>query len=396
MRFLAALIWLSASVAWAHPLQSLPTQPVGVPFPTREWPIGSLQDDVDRESLEAASEDAFARRVPDLGATYALVVVQRGRIVYERYGEGVTRKTRLPSWSMAKSVSHALVGIAVRRLGVNIDAAMGHPAWRADDPRARISWRTWMQMADGLRNSEFQSPTFATMDAAHMLYGRGRQDNAAFCAQEPLIHAPRTHWNYNSCAWVLTDDALTRLAAPQSQTATERRRNYAAWMESELFSPIGLRSALAEFDGAGRPTGSAWLFATARDYARLGLPYLRDGVWEGRRILPEGWVDFGRTAGPASNSNAYGAGWWITPPDGRGRPRATLIETGCYRDAFSAQGRRGQFILLVPSKDLVVVRLGYFSDAPDAWEATYAWIGRVARAFPQLESAPCQPGRDRN
>lgn len=336
----------------------------------------------ERLPLDEVANEGFNGRVPGLGATYALVVVQHGRIVYERYGKGITPETRLPSWSMAKSVTHALVGRAVMRFGLNIDRAMGGSVWRGDDPRSRISWRTWMQMDDGLRHSEFGATSFASMDAAHMLFGWGREDNSSFCAREPLVHTPETHWNYSSCAWVLVDHALSGVVAPNVAGPLERRKQIRAWMEAELFGPLGMESALVEFDATGQPVGSAWLFATARDYARFGLLYLHDGVSNGRRILPPGWVNFARTPGPAANSDGYGAGWWITPAKGRGRPRDVLIDTGCKRDAYSAQGRRGQVILVVPSKDLVIVRLGYFSDAPDAWTQTYAWMGRIARTLP--------------
>jgi CubicO group peptidase (beta-lactamase class C family) len=124
------------------------------------------------------------------------------------------------------------------------------------------------------------------------------------------------------------------------------------------------------------------IYGTARDFARFGLLYLRNGVWNGQRVLPQGWVDFARTPAPGTNADIYGAGWWVNPQTGRGRPLPVLIDTGPERDAFRAQGFQGQVILVVPSKDLVIVRMGLTPEADPGWAAVGAWLGRVARAFP--------------
>ena len=150
-------------------------------------------------------------------------------------------------------------------------------------------------------------------------------------------------------------------------------------LREELFGPIGMRSAQPEFDDAGNFVGSALVYATARDFARFGLLYLRDGVWAGRRILPEGWVDFARTKTPADNSDVYGAGFWITPPSGRGKPYLALVQQG-PRDLFVAEGHEGQLIVIVPSKDLVVVRLGRLDDRI-GWGALGEWVEKVVALF---------------
>ena len=127
--------------------------------------------------------------------------------------------------------------------------------------------------------------------------------------------------------------------------------------------------------------GSALIYATARDWARFGYLYLRDGVWNGERALPEGWADFGRTPGPAPNTDTYGAGWWLTPSQGPGRPARSLITDNGLADAFSAQGYEGQIIVVVPSKDLVLVRLGRFDGGAEAWDALGDWATRVIGAY---------------
>jgi CubicO group peptidase (beta-lactamase class C family) len=151
-------------------------------------------------------------------------------------------------------------------------------------------------------------------------------------------------------------------------------------MRSSVFDIIGMNPQ-PEFDAAGLFYGSALIYASARDFAKLGLLYLRDGMWDGRRVLPEGWVDFARTAGPGKNADLYGAGWWVAPSAGDGRPYPWLMQTGAKRDAFSAEGFEGQFILLVPSKDLVVVRLGLTNEQQLRTGEIRRWMGRVARAF---------------
>jgi CubicO group peptidase (beta-lactamase class C family) len=124
------------------------------------------------------------------------------------------------------------------------------------------------------------------------------------------------------------------------------------------------------------------MYASARDFAKFGLLYLRDGMWDGKRVLPEGWVDFARTPGPGKNSDSYGAGWWVSPATGPGKPYPALIDSGSLRDAFRAQGFEGQFTLVVPSKDLVVVRLGRIGEEREQWRATLEWLSKVAQAFP--------------
>jgi CubicO group peptidase (beta-lactamase class C family) len=258
---------------------------------------------------------------------------------------------------------------------------MGNPHWEANDKRAQIPWRTWLQMTDGQRYLEIEAPAMARSDASRKLFGPGRLDVANYCAGLPLIHEPGTHWNYNSCGIVLTADALTRSIVPTPASPHERRKAMLAWMRASLFDVIGMKIQ-PEFDATGLVYGSALMYASARDFAKFGLLYLRDGVWEGQRVLPEGWVDYARTAGPGKNADIYGAGWWVSPRTGNGRPYPTLIDSGPIRDAFWAQGFEGQFTLVVPSKDLIVVRLGRIGEEQAQWVATFKWLGEVARAFP--------------
>jgi CubicO group peptidase (beta-lactamase class C family) len=282
---------------------------------------------------------------------------------------------------MAKSITHAILGIAVRRGLVDIDRPMGNPRWSPTDPRALIPWRAWINMIDGQEYKEIGMTDQTRNDAARMLFGVGRLDVAGFAASLPLSHDPATHWNYNSAGINLIADALGRVFAPGAG-AIERRARMADVLRSELFAPIGMTSAQPEFDAAGTFIGSAMVYATARDWARFGLLYLRDGVWDGRRILPEGWVDFARTKTPVEDCDVYGAGFWITPPRGPGKPYRALVPNG-PRDLFIAQGHEGQVVVVVPSKDLVLVRLGLFDDRK-GFRPLGEWVGDVVALFPDV------------
>jgi len=212
------------------------------------------------------------------------------------------------------------------------------------------------------------------------LFGDGRRDVARWAASLPLLHDPGTHWNYTSAGTILISDALTRAVVPDPRDAIDRRNRMRAWMNTSLFSQLGMHP-IVEFDPQGLFYGSSLIWATARDYGRFGYLYLRGGVWDGARVLPEGWVDFARTPGPDPNTDVYGAQWWLTPAQGPGRPDRSLITDSSMADAFSAQGYEGQIIVVVPSKDLVMVRLGLFHGGAESWDALGDWSTRLIGAF---------------
>src|SRR5262249_28718539 len=162
-------------------------QPADTPFPAADWPEAQLGVDVDQAQLDLLLTQAFGRSDGDLGETRALLIVQNGRIVKERYGDGYDRSSRLTSWSMAKSFTGALAGAAAPRHQVTIDQPMGNPHWPQGDPRAAIPWRLWMQMVDGQPWSESRATGVNDNDSARMLFGEGRNDTAAFGASRRLI-----------------------------------------------------------------------------------------------------------------------------------------------------------------------------------------------------------------
>jgi len=357
----------------ARPLRPLPRQPEDVPFPTESWPVGPLDPRADAAALAALLDHAFAAPEPDdLERTHGVIVVQRGRLVAERYAADVSPDDAFASWSMAKSITNALIGILVRDGKLDVSRPIPVREWPEGDPRRRITIDQMLRMVDGLRFREAEhlgggSVRYypeAESDVIPMLFGHGKADVAGFAATLPRVCEPETRWNYNSGA----SNLLARLVG---ETVGGGEAGMRAFMERELFGPLGMRSAKPRFDEVGTFVGSAHCPASARDFARFGLLYLRDGVWDGRRILPEGWVDYSRTPSAASPDGTYGAHFWVTPGS---------------LGIFSCQGAFGQRTLIVPKLDLVVVRLG--RTAPEKVGSVVRWCKEVVDAFrPTAEPA---------
>jgi CubicO group peptidase (beta-lactamase class C family) len=295
---------------------------------------------VDAERLSGLIEPLFATPPSAKhGENLALLAVHRGRLVLERYADGKGPEDSFRSWSMAKSMVHALVGVLVARGALDLQAPAPVPEWRgAGDPRGAITLEHLLRMLDGLDFFEAYVPGGRRSNVLEMLFQHGKDDVAAYAAALPLAHPPGSVWNYSSGTSNIVASAVGRAVGGG-------RDGMLAFMRSVLFQPLGMRSAAPRFDAAGTFIGSSYCFATARDFARFGLLYLRDGVWEGSRLLPEGWVDHARTPTPAS-SGWYGAHWWLALDDS-GR--------------FSANGYEGQYIVVDPRRDLVLVRLGVSS-----------------------------------
>lgn len=344
-------------------LLPLPAQPADVPWPTDEWPTGPLPDHVDGPALEALLDRAFgADPEPEFGESYATIVVHRGRIVVERYGPTTDATSPLLSWSMAKSITQALVGILVDQGRIDPHAPADVPEWGADDPRAAITLHQMLRMVDGLEfNEAYAIPEdggkAAWSHCIDMLFGAGTDNPAAYTAARPPAHPPDTVFNYSSG----TSNLVARIVGDHIGRGPEAT----AWMHEHLFAPIGMHSAAPRFDTAGNFIGSSYLYATARDWARFGLLYLRGGEWDGRQIVPRDWVDDARTTRARDEDGGeYGAHWW-TYPDGRGR--------------FFCSGFEWQRVACVPSSDLVAVRLGKTPE--DDYPTLVDWFDRLIAAF---------------
>jgi CubicO group peptidase (beta-lactamase class C family) len=308
-----------------------------VPWPTDHWPRAELDGRVDRDLLDGALDHAFAQP-ESLGTTNAVLIVQRGAIVAERYADGLDATTTHVSWSMAKSMLHAAIGILVREGRIDVAAVADHPAWRAKgDPRESITIDQLLKMRSGLLFNEDYVDA-STSHVIEMLFGAGKPDAAAYAAALPLEHEPGSVFSYSSG----TSNILSAVVA---RALGARGDAYREFLRRELWGPLGMKSADPRFDEAGHWIASSFVFATAQDFARFGLLYLRDGVWAGRRILPEGWVDYARTHTGTEEETGfgYGAHWWLVPGS-----------LGIFR----CSGYNGQRIIVVPPLDLVVVRLG--------------------------------------
>lgn len=350
-------------------------------WPGNVWAVGTMPE-ATAPVVQGLIDDAMAREMGDvMGESRQIVVIHRGRVVAEAYGDGFDAETKLVSWSMAKSITQALVGRAVQEgLIADIDVPMPGP-WESDDPRAAITWRQWMSMTDGLDYTEVGETNLAKNDVVQMMFGPGRFDVVDYVKDLPQVHEAGTHWNYSTAGY-----HTISLALASSHPAVQTDRFSVApkpfmqrWLQDTLFQPLGM-DAVAEFDASGTFLGGSLVYASARDFARFGYLYLRDGVWEGERLLPEGWVAFATAMHAGTDTNVYGAGWWITPDEGETPTHSQSAITGPY-DAFHAGGNEGQTIWVVPSKDLVIVRLGLMSNAPENWRALYEWNQEIARAF---------------
>jgi CubicO group peptidase (beta-lactamase class C family) len=338
----------------------LPPQPVDTPWPTKAWPEGDIPARVDRRRLDAFVDHAFSPTSHEaLGETHALVAIKGGRLILERYAADYGPESTFPSWSKAKSITHALVGVLAGDGKLDLAAPADVPEWAgADDPRRAITLDLLLRMSSGLSFIEDYSPENPS-DVIAMLFGDGKDDVAGYAAAKPLAHPPGAFWSYASG----TTNIISRCLARATGT---RGADFEAFMRARLFAPLGMQSPIPKFDAAGTFIGSSYCFCTARDFARFGLLYLRDGVWDGRRLLPADWVDYGRTKtrqGP-EDEEAYGAHWWLD-----------LAGPG----SFSANGYAGQYTVVVPDLDLVVVRHGLSAESTKAARA--AWIAGLVDIF---------------
>lgn len=372
-----ALVLLGGQGALA--LVPLPPQPVDVPWPTRDWPMGRPAADVGGVRLDALLRLAFDPSAPFPG-TRAVVIVHRGVIVAERYAPGFNQDRRFLSQSVAKTVTGALAGIAVRNGRLALDTPAPVPEWRDPaDPRHAITLRNLMQMSDGLAFDEDYFNPFVS-DVLPMLFGARRADVAAYAAGRRLAAEPGRRWSYSSGTANIVSGLLR-------DTAGGNRQAYLEFMRRELFVPIGMASAEPEFDAKGTFVGSSWLHATARDWARFGLLMLRGGVWDGAPILPPGWIDFMRTPLSHEPKGIYGAMTWLNAghPEWGAAPRIANAPA----DLFMATGHGGQIVAMVPSKDLVIVRFGRTGYGD--YDAMYKWLGDVIGAFPDTVRVPTPP-----
>ena len=341
---------LARQTAWATPQFGCTlagTRPTGLPSPTKVSSSGNPYTDAPlTNSSSAAVTSALARGFGDdlaeadrtaLG-TRGIVVLEDGKLVAERYAEGFGPTTPQLGWSMTKSVTNLLVGRLVQQGQVSLDDDHLRPEWT--DGRSAITIRQLLQMTSGLAWDEtYDLGTPITQ----MLYTE--RDMGAYVAAEPLAHEPGNYLQYSSGSTTL----LCAIVTKDRGLADAPRR--------EVFAPLGLSSAVLEPDATGNPVCSSYMWATPRDWATIGQFALQDGSWNGKQLLPSGWMATSTKAVDTEveeGSDGYASGWWSNA-----RPDRSIVEEGLPADAYFAEGHDGQWVIVIPSAKLVVARLGF-------------------------------------
>ncbi len=343
---------------------------------TEPWPMGDrlprepLPPEIDAAKLESAVEAAF----PPDAHTATFVVVHKGRLIAERYGEGADMDTQLESWSMGKSLTATLVGILVKEGHFALHDPAPVPLWHEDpeDPRSRIRISDLLRMSSGLRFTHQSQPKWEWGRAVgdHLYIYQGATDAFQLSITRAPEFPPNTVGRYRN------SDPLT-LGYIIKRTVEANGEVYLSWPQKALFDRIGIRKQVLEPDPYGNFLLTGYDYGTGRNWARLGMLYLQDGVWMGERILPEGWVDFVASPAPAWEEPEYGGLFWIN-------------RTGRWNvpeDTFYMNGAGGQRVFIIPSHDLVVARLGHRAGASAGMKA-------LNEAFTLLmEAIPLSPTR---
>ena len=341
---------------------------------TQDWPMGdrlpseALPAQIDSAKLRQAVAAAFE---PAEGMTAAFVVTWRGRLIAERYGDGITAQTPLEGWSMGKSLTATLLGILIRQGVYELWQPAPIPEWqKPGDPRAAIRIADILHMSSGLRIRAPQDPDFdpAGPYPDHLYLYTGSVNSFRYAAARPLQWPPNTVGRYRNTDPVLIN-YLIRLGVEN------RKEEYLSFPQRALFDKIGIRTMVMETDPFGNFLTQGYELASGRDWARLGNLYLQDGVWNGERILPEGYAKFVSTVAPAWEADkrpVYGAFFWINGDGTFPVPK----------DAYYMSGAGGQTTLIVPSHELVVVRMGHFKGATPGGASLKKALALLMEAVP--------------
>ncbi len=341
------------------PASASPAPPVQGQLPASTlWPDGTA---IETNALidKILANDAFAG--PGMRA---IVVVHRGRIAAERYGAGFTAATPLIGWSLTKSVLAGLVGTLIKDGKLTLDQSAGWPA-APGDGRDRIRIADLLAMSSGLRFNEAYG---SVSDVTRMLYLQ--PDMAGFARAQPLEHPVGESWSYSSGTANILSRIVQDAAAPLG----------AAYPRTKLFDPLGMTTAIMETDEDGTLVGSSYMYASARDWARYGLFLAQGGVWRGQELLPQGYVALMATPVAASGGQ-YGHGLvWLWGSDATTPGQNPDDAFGIPADAFWMEGHDGQSIAIIPSRELVVVRLG-LTPSRDGY-SPQPLVGAVLKGLP--------------
>ena len=343
-----------------------------VPDPkTTPWPMGDLLPagpppaGVDMAKVQAAVEAAF----DPAAMTGSFVVTYKGRIIAERYGDNITPTTPLESWSMGKSLSGTLMGILIKQGAYTLDQPAPIPEWQTPgDPRQKIRIRDILNMSSGLRIISPNDPDYDEKGPYpdHFYYYTGSIDSFKYAATRPQQWAPATVGRYRNTDPVLTN-YMTRLAVEK------RGENYHAFPQRALFDKLGIRTFVMDTDPYGNFLTHGYESASGRDWARIANLYLQDGMWNGERILPEGYAKFVGALAPAWVADSrpqYGGLFWVNGDGAWPAPK----------DMYFMSGVGGQQVLIIPSHQLAVVRLGHYKGVQAAGRATRKAVGMLVEA----------------
>lgn len=306
------------------------------PYSSRIAIADSIKKEINWDKLKQAVQHHFNEDKLEEGIkknTRAVVVIYKDQLIYEQYAEGFNETTRQLGWSMSKSLTNAMFGVLVKKGLIDINNPTGITEWQKDD-RKKITWNNLLQMSDGL---DWLEDYTTISDATRMLYKKN--DMYGYAIQTELGSHPGSKWYYSSGTSNILAGAVKDIVGED---------NYLAFPYDEIFSKIGANSFLMETDASGKFVGSSYSWATPRDWAKFGLLYLHDGNWLGEQILPKGWAKYSGTPIPNSEGK-YGAHFWTANPE-----QYPDVPTDMYR----AAGYHGQWVFIIPSRDLVVVRMG--------------------------------------
>ena len=314
-----------------------------IPWPKGDVLPGSIPEGVDMEKLASIVNGAFDPPGEEpFKKTLAIAVVYDGNLIAEKYIQGYDKNTRFHGWSMTKSVTSALVGILAGKGKIDIKAPANIPEWK-DDERGKITLENLLHMSSGLKWVE----NYFTISEATLMLLRST-NMVEYVASRPLEHSPGSYHYYSSGDANLVSGVIHNTMGDDQA--------YYELPYKALLHRIGMLNTTLETDASGNFVSSSYSYGTTRDWARFGLLFANDGVFAGDSILPVGWVDYTTQEAPASNTDGmYGVGFWLEDPD----PEKNF--NGLPDDVFSANGFLGQRIFIIPSKKLVVVRMGFGS-----------------------------------
>lgn len=316
-------------------VEIIPVNADTIPWPMGDFVADTIPANVNMDLLNTTLDMAFADTLPHKG-TFAVTVVHKGQLVAERYKDGFSSENKFLSWSMAKSFVNAITGILVKQGKVDINKPLNIDEWQ-NDSRKNITLNNLMHMNSGL---EWNENYGSNSDVNVMLHKIG--DMGQYTLEKLAKYSTDSIWEYSSGTTNLTTLIIRR--------TINNDEEYYSLPRKELFNKIGMRSAIIEVDASGTFVGSSYIYATMRDYARFGLLYLNNGNWLGEQILPEDWVSYTTTESNGSDGQ-YGAFFWLNLK-GTDYPDVPF-------DMYCCRGHDGQFIYIIPSKELVVVRTGF-------------------------------------